>query len=83
MVISLEALADFVGIDALFKVKAGKIFSKDVLNVRVRFLESSSRRGILSSVEPLVHVGTVVAIVVLAVHSVLLSRNLVTAEGQH
>ena len=33
MVVALETLADLVGIDALLKIEAWKIFSKDVLDV--------------------------------------------------
>ena len=33
--VPLKTLANFVGIDALFEIQAWKIFSKDVLDVRV------------------------------------------------
>ncbi|WP_126855167.1 hypothetical protein [Candidatus Cryosericum septentrionale] len=66
VVVALEALADFVGIDALLKIHAWKIFSKDVLDVRAGFLEGSGGGGVLRCVEPLVRGGAAIAEEVLA-----------------
>src|SRR5450756_263827 len=80
VVIALETLADFVGVDTLLKIEARKIFTKDVLDVRVGFVEGNSRGGLLRCVDPLVHVGAVVAVVVLALHAVGCGRDLVRME---
>jgi hypothetical protein len=75
MIVALETLPDFVGIGAPFETQAGKTFSKDLLDVSVDFLESGQRRCVLGSIEPLVHIGAAITIVVLAVHAVLLSGD--------